>query len=84
MAATTFTSPLSIGELEANYALYCKALHTLIREGVQLEAVKRTVCWRRLASLHTCLPGQYRHPDQLFFLLSRDQRPSRHPHVGRG
>lgn len=74
MAASTFTAALSIGELEANYALYCKAMRTLIREGVQLEQVKRTVCWSRLHSLHQCLPRHYRHPEQLFFLLSRDGR----------
>jgi hypothetical protein len=71
MAATTFTTALSIGELEANYALYCKAMRTLILEGVQLEKVKRTVCWSRLSSLHSCMPRHYRHPEQLFFLLSR-------------
>lgn len=72
MAATTFTTALSIGELEASYALYCRAMRTLIREGVQLEKVKRTVCWSRLSSLHRCLPRHYRHPEQLFFLLSRE------------
>jgi hypothetical protein len=35
MAATTFTTALSIGELEANYALSCKAM--------------RSVCWSRLS-----------------------------------
>jgi hypothetical protein len=73
MAATTFTAALSIGELEANYALYCKAMRTLIREGVQLERVRRTVCWSRLTSLHQCLPCHYRDPEQLFFLLSRER-----------
>lgn len=72
MAATTFTSQLSIGELEANFGLYCKALRTLIREGVQLDQAKRTVCWSRLSSLHQCLPSRYRAPEQLFFLLHRD------------
>lgn len=77
MAATTFTTPLSIGELEANFGLYCKALRTLIREGVQLDQARRTVCWSRLSSLHQCLPMRYRDPEQLFFLLNRDLESSR-------
>jgi hypothetical protein len=30
------------------------------------------VCWSRLETLHHFLPHQYRHPEQLFFLLSRE------------
>ncbi len=62
---------LTIGELEANYSLYCKALRLLIREGKSLKTVRRTVCWQRLEILHTCLPNQYREPDYLFALLQR-------------
>lgn len=73
MAATpTFTSTLSIGELIANYSLYCKALRILVREGTTVEKARRTVCWTRLQSLHQCLPREYRDPEQLFFLLRRE------------
>ena len=63
---------LTIGELEANYSLYCKALRLLIREGKSIAKVRRTVCWQRLEILHNCLPGQYREPDYLYALLQRD------------
>ena len=63
---------LTIGELEANYSLYCKALRLLIREGKTITKVRRTVCWQRLEILHNCLPGQYRDPDYLFALLQRE------------
>jgi hypothetical protein len=72
MSSTTFTTQLSIGELEANYALYCQALRILAREGASVEKVKRTVCWRRLATLHHCLPRQYRDPEILYFRLRQD------------
>lgn len=65
---------LTIGELEANYSLYCKALRLLIREGKSIAKVRRTVCWQRLEILHNCLPGQYREPDYLYTLLQREQQ----------
>lgn len=70
---STLTAPnLTIGELEANYSLYCKALRLLIREGKSIAKVRRTVCWQRLEILHNCLPGQYRQPDYLYALLLRE------------
>ncbi|MEY4430570.1 MAG: hypothetical protein RLZZ533_506 [Cyanobacteriota bacterium] len=72
MTTPTFTEPLSIGELEASYPLYCKALRILVRDGVSLSKASRTVAWSRLSTLHHCMPRQYRHPEQLFFLLNRD------------
>jgi hypothetical protein len=74
MTHPTFTASLTIGELEASYPLYCRAMRILIRDGVSETKARRTVCWRRLEALHHCLPRQYRHPEQLFFLLSRDIR----------
>ena len=71
MPAPTYTAALSIGELEASYPLYCKALRILIRDGVTCRKASRTVAWTRLETLHHSLPRQYRHPEQLFFLLSR-------------
>jgi hypothetical protein len=70
LTATTLT----IGELEANYSLYCKAMRLLIREGKSLNKVRRTVCWERLQTLHNCLPGQYRDPGYLYTLLNREQQ----------
>ena len=72
MTTPTFTQTLSIGELEASYPLYCKALRILVRDGVSLNKASRTVAWSRLCTLHHCMPRQYRHPEQLFFLLNRD------------
>ena len=72
MSAPTFTAALTVGELEASYPLYCKAMRILIRDGVTRSKASRTVCWSRLETLHQALPRQYRHPEQLFFLLSRE------------
>ena len=66
------TPALTIGELEANYSLYCKALRLLIREGKSLAKVRRTVCWERLQTLHACLPSRYREPAYLYAILSRE------------
>jgi hypothetical protein len=63
---------LTIGELEANYSLYCKALRRLLQEGRSRAAIQRTVCWDRLSQLHICLPGRYRDPAYLCAVLKRD------------
>jgi len=65
---------LTIGELEANYSLYCKALRLLIREGKSITKIRRTVCWQRLEILHNCLPGHYRDPDYLCTVLQREEQ----------
>ncbi|MFM7360263.1 MAG: DUF3136 domain-containing protein [Cyanobium sp.] len=65
-------STVTIGELEANYSMYCKAMRLLIREGRSLTKIQRTVCWQRLECLHRCLPGQYRDPDYLYLILRRE------------
>lgn len=72
MIRSDLPASISIGELEANDALYCKALRLLIREGRSLRQLRRTVAWQRLETLHNSLPGQYRRPDQLHALLTRD------------
>ncbi|MFZ0407860.1 MAG: DUF3136 domain-containing protein [Cyanobium sp.] len=69
---TDSPSTPTIGELEAKYSLYCKAMRLLIKEGRSLEQVSRTVCWSRLQQLHTCLPSRYKSPDYLFVVLRRD------------
>ena len=63
---------LTIGELEANYPLYCKALRMLLQAGKPLATIQRTLCWSRLESLHTCLPNRYKDPDYLCTVFKRD------------
>lgn len=41
---------------------------------ITIAKVRRTVCWQRLDTLHHCLPGQYRDPDDLYTLLLRQVR----------
>jgi hypothetical protein len=53
---------LTLGQLEAGYPAYCKALRILILEGNSLNKIKRTLCWQRLELLHRSLPRQYRDP----------------------
>ena len=66
-------SSLSVGELEAQYPLYCKAMRILVRDGVTINKARRTVCWQKLEILHNCLPRQYREPEQLYLHLQLDQ-----------
>ncbi len=68
---------LTVGELEANYHLYCKALKMLIIEERTSKQIQRTVCWSRLETLHNCLPSLYKAPDYLFTLLRRDYLQSK-------
>mgnify|MGYP006296396317 FL=1 len=73
MSKVTFTTTLTISELEASYPLYCKALRILIREEKSLKQIQRSVCWHRLETLHHCLPRQYKDPNHLYFHLKREQ-----------
>jgi hypothetical protein len=79
----TFSKGLSIGELEAHYPTYCKALRLLVRDGLTLARVKRTLCWERMSLLHRSLPRQYRDPELLFLHLRRELQvqPSNLPAV---
>jgi hypothetical protein len=63
---------LTIPELEAKYSIYCKALRYLLLEGKNQQAIERTVCWDRLATLHNSLPKRYKSPDYLFCLFRRE------------
>ncbi|MFM8524692.1 MAG: DUF3136 domain-containing protein [Cyanobacteriota bacterium] len=70
-----FPAPLDglrIGKLEAQFPQYCKALRTLIHGGADSAKVKRTVCWERLALLHTSPPRQYRDPERMVLRLRRE------------
>ena len=60
---------LTIGELEAGYPLYCKALRRLLKEGRSIKDIERTVCWGHLETLNRCLPGRYKAPSYLLALI---------------
>ena len=63
---------LTIGELEAGYPLYCKALRRLLQQGRSAQEIERTVCWGHLETLNRCLPGRYKAPSYLMALIKRD------------
>ena len=63
------TSNLSIGELEAKYPLYCKALKMLIKQGKTSAELERTLCWDRLRLLHRSLSRQYKSPERLMLMI---------------
>ena len=71
-ASSASEAALTLGQLEASYPLYCKALRRLVQEGNSLEKVQRTVCWDRLEKLHRCLPSQYRNPITHYTMLRRE------------
>mgnify|MGYP001410045220 CR=1 FL=1 len=66
------TAKLTIGELEAGYPLYCKALRRLLQQGRTQKEIERTVCWGHLETLNRCLPGRYKAPAYLMALIKRD------------
>jgi hypothetical protein len=65
---------ITIGELEANYQLYCKALRMLITERRTLNKIQKTVCWGRLQTLHHCLPKHYKSPEYLYAQILQQQQ----------
>jgi hypothetical protein len=69
---TPRNTSMTLGQLEANFPLYCRAMRVLVREGMSLAKIKRTVCWDRLTVLHTSLPRSYRDPEHLYVLLRRE------------
>jgi hypothetical protein len=66
------TSSISIGELEAKYPLYCKALKMLVEQGKTSAELQRTLCWDRLHLLHRSLPRQYKSPERLMLMIEAD------------
>ena len=65
-------SSISIGELEAKYPLYCKALKMLIKQGKTSTELQRTLCWDRLRLLHHSLPRQYKSPERLMLMIQAE------------
>ena len=65
-------SSISIGELEAKYPLYCKALKMLIKQGKTSAELQRTLCWDRLCLLHRSLPRQYKSPERLMLMIQTE------------
>ena len=65
---------ITIGELEANDQLYCKALRMLVAEQRTINKIQRTVYWGRLQTLHHCLPRQYKSPDYLYAQIVQQQQ----------
>ena len=63
---------ITIGELEAKYPLYRKALRMLLLEGRSSQQLQRTLCWDRLSTLHHSLPRRYKAPDHLVVLYQRE------------
>lgn len=72
MGQLNLSRVLTIGQLEASYPLYCKAMRILIRDGKTLEEIQRSLCWDRLRSLHYCLPRSYRDPELMYLHLKRE------------
>jgi hypothetical protein len=84
MTQTTFTTALSIEELAANHEIYCKALRILLREETPIERIQRSVCWRRLDTLHRCLPHRYSSPQRLVLQIQRSLAHSHPAPASRG
>jgi hypothetical protein len=63
---------ITIAQMEASYPAYCKALRMLVKDGISLNKIQRTVCWDRLQLLHTTLPRQYRDPVVHYAMVKRD------------
>lgn len=75
MGQATYTTTLTLGELEASFHLYCRALRILILEEKPIQQIERSVCWHRLLALHHALPSQYTDPRQLYSQLRRSIMP---------
>ena len=72
VAKPTDSPAITVAQLEASYPAYCKALRMLVRDGLSLSKIQRTVCWGRLETLHHCLPRHYKSPQYLYAQLTRD------------
>lgn len=70
-------STLSIGDLEAGFPNYCRALRTLVAQGNDQETIRKTLCWDYLDRLHNSLPRNYRSPVELMARYRSSLQPSR-------
>ena len=70
--ASMTQAKLTIGELEAGYPMYCKALRRLLQLGKTPKDIEKTVCWGHLETLNRCLPTRYKSPSYLLALIRRD------------
>ena len=70
---------LTIGELEAGYPMYCKALRRLLQQGKTAQDIERTVCWGHLETLNRCLPTRYKSPSYLLALIPAIWKSLRKP-----
>ena len=59
MSSITFTNQPSLAELQQTYDVYVKALRLLVADGVKESEARKSVCWKRLSSLHDALPNVY-------------------------
>jgi hypothetical protein len=69
MSIITFTNQPSLAELQQTYDVYAKALRLLVADGVKDSEARKSVCWKRLLSLHEALPHLYSHPQSMFLGL---------------
>ena len=69
MSSITFTNQPSIAELQQTYNEYVKALRWLVADGVKESEARKSVCWKRLSSLHEAMPQYYGSPQSMFLSL---------------
>ena len=71
MSSITFTNHPSVAELQQTYDVYTKALRLLVADGVKESEARKSVCWKRLSSLHEALPHLYGNPQSMFQALQK-------------
>jgi hypothetical protein len=69
MLTITFTNQPSLDELQQTYSVYVKALRWLVADGVKESEARKSVCWKRLMSLHEAMPHHYGSPQSMFLSL---------------
>jgi hypothetical protein len=69
MSSITFTNQPSLAELQQTHNVYLKALRWLVADGVKESEARKSVCWKRLSSLHEAMPHHYGSPQSMFLSL---------------
>jgi hypothetical protein len=69
MSSITFTNQPSLAELQQTHNVYLKALRWLVADGVKESEARKSVCWKRLSSLHEAMPHHYGSPHSMFLSL---------------